>query len=123
MINGCHTTKNFRLQRRARQGGPISTYLFILVLKIIFISIKLDKNIDRINIFNYEYLYTAYLNDNFFKKKQTTVKNALNDIKSFSNFSGLHPNLNECKIVRIRVLKNVNVALCGIKNINLTKKV
>ena len=29
----------------------------------------------------------------FFKRKHTSVKNALNDIESFSNFSGLRPNL------------------------------
>ena len=38
------------------------------------------------------------------------MKDALNDIKSFSNFSGLHSNLDNCKIPGIGVL-NVNVAL------------
>ena len=50
------------------------------------------------------------------------MKNALNDIESFSNFSGLRPNLDKCKIARIGTLKNINVALCGMKNINLTKE-
>ena len=50
------------------------------------------------------------------------MKNALNYIASFSNFSRLHLNLDKCKIAGIGVLKNVNVALCGRKNINLTKE-
>ena len=58
----------------------------------------------------------------YFLKKQTSVKNALNDIESFSNFSGLCPNLDKCEVARIEVLKNVNMALCGMKNINLTKE-
>ena len=38
------------------------------------------------------------------------------------NFSRLCPNLDKCKIAGIGVLKNVNVALLGMKNINLTKE-
>ena len=43
-------------------------------------------------------------------------------MRHFSNFSRLHPNLDKCKIAGIGVLKNVNVALCGRKNINMTKE-
>ena len=97
MINGCLITKYFRLKRGARQGGPISAYHCVLALEIIFVFITLDKNIDGINIFNHECLYTVYADDteglfvffNFF-----SVKNALHDIKSFSNFSALHSKIN-----------------------------
>ena len=50
------------------------------------------------------------------------MKNVLNDTETFSSFSGLRPNLYKCKIAGIGVLKNVNVALCGMKGINLTKE-
>ena len=95
MINGGYTTKYFRLEREARQGDPISAYLFILALEIFFFN-QFNKNIDGINIFNHEYLYTASADDaTFFLKNQTSVKNALNDIESCSNFSGLGPNLDK----------------------------
>ena len=83
VINGGHTTKYFRFERGARQGDPISACLFILALKILFIFIKFNKNIDGINIFNHEYLYTVYAEDTtFFLKNQTSMKNVLNDIET-----------------------------------------
>ena len=65
-MNGCHTTKYFRLERGARQGSPISAYYFVLANEILFIFTQLDKNIDGINIFNHEYLYTVYADDTTF---------------------------------------------------------
>ena len=58
----------------------------------------------------------------FFLKNQTSVKNVLNYIETFSNFSGLRPDLDKCEIVVIGVLKDVNVVFCGMRNINLTKE-
>ena len=42
MINGSQTAKYFRLEGGARQRDPISAYLFILALEILFIFIKLS---------------------------------------------------------------------------------
>ena len=48
VINGGITTRYFPLQRGACQGGPISAYVFILCLEILFILIKNDPNIKGI---------------------------------------------------------------------------
>ena len=66
VINGGITTQYFQLERGTRQGDPISAYLFILVLEIVFNLIKENKNIHGLNFFNHTFLYTAYADDTTF---------------------------------------------------------
>ena len=46
-------------------------------------------------------------------------ESSFKDLQSFSSFSGLRPNFTKCKIAGIGVLKRVNVALCGMKCLDL----
>ena len=62
-INGGKTTKDFKLERGARQGDPISTYLLILALEIFFIFVKNNPKVKGMKIFRHEFLYTAYADD------------------------------------------------------------
>ena len=66
VINGGFTTSYFNLEKGARQGDPASAYLFILVLEVLFISIKNNQNIKGLEIFKHEFLYTAYADDSTF---------------------------------------------------------
>ena len=63
VINSGSTTSYFKLEKGARQEDPISAYLFIIALEIIFAMIKNNLNTKGLNIFNHNNLYTAYADD------------------------------------------------------------
>ena len=109
IINEGTTTKYFKLEKGTSQGDPISAYLFILVLEIVFLYLKENKNIKGINIFCniflYSFLYSYIL-----------------IFLYFFIFLSLKPNMAKCEIAGIGVLKGVSLALHGMDCINLTKK-
>ena len=120
VINGGKTLKYFKLERGTRQGDPISAYLFIIVLEVVFRIIKETSNIEGFEIFQKKFIYTAYADDTtFFLKNTESVINLLEIFKHFSHFSGLKPNKSKCEIAGIGVLKGVKVALCGMRCVNL----
>ena len=63
VIHGETTTIYFNLERGTRQRGPISAYLFILVLETAFLFIMQNENNNGLNIFGNTFLYTTYAND------------------------------------------------------------
>ena len=74
-------------------------------------------------IFKYEFLYTAYADDTtFFLKDGNCIIELMNELNTFSNFSGLKPNKTKCETAGIGVLNGVQVALCGMKCVNLITK-
>ena len=120
VLNGGITTPYFKLERGTRQGDPISAYLFILVLEIFFKIVKENPNIKGLNIFNHEFLYSAYADDTtFFIKDKTSALEIIRCLNMFSKYSGLKPNTSKCEIAGIGVLKGAKVALCGMQSVDL----
>ena len=63
VLNAGNTTPYFHLEKGARQGDPISAYLFILSLEILFLMIKENKKIKGLDLFDHHFLYSAYADD------------------------------------------------------------
>ena len=74
-------------------------------------------------IFKHDFLYTVYADDStFFHKDRKYITELINELNTFSNFSGLKPNMTKFEIVSIGVQNGVQVALCGMKCVNLNSK-
>ena len=98
----------------------MSTYLFILVLEIVFNLIKDNKDIHGLTFFDDTFLYTAYVDDTtFFLKDKESVKELMNAF-FFSFYSGLKPNKSKCEIAGIGVLKRVSMELCRMGGVSGT---
>ena len=70
-----------------------------------------------------EFLYTVYAGDTtFFLKDSNFVIELMNELKTFSNFSGLKPNKAKCEVAGMGVLNGVQVALCDMKWVNLNNE-
>ena len=120
-INGGFATQYFALKKGARQGDPISAYLFIIALEVLFTLIKSKDNINGIDLYDYSFSFTAYADDStFFLKDIASVKILFDTFKVFSCFSGLKPNINKFKISGLKILKRAQEAVCGLQNIDLT---
>ena len=120
IINSGTTRKCFKLNRGARQDDPISAYLFILALEILFLLIKENPCVKGLNIFDHCYLYSAYADDTTcFLKDVNSMKGMVNRFHIFSRFSGLRPNLSKSEIPGIGVLKGVKVTVCVIQCVDL----
>ena len=78
-----------RILRCASQGDLISAYLSVLALELFFMLIKSNKNIQGIDIFNHDFLYTAYADDTtFYLKELDLIKSVLEMLDQFYIVSG-----------------------------------
>ena len=66
VMNNENSTGYFNLERRTRQGNPLSPYLFILALEILFIQVRGDSFIKGFRIKQLEIKLTAYADDTTF---------------------------------------------------------
>ena len=95
----------------------------MLVLEIFFILVKNNPKVKGLNIFKHEFLYTAYAdNTTFFLKDKNSIIELMSELNTFSKISGLKPNKTKCEIVRIGLLNRVQVALYGMKCVNLNNE-
>ena len=103
------TTPYFNLENGPCQGDPISAYLFILVLEVLFELIKNNADIRGIATFNHVILYTTFADDlTFFLDDLSSVKNLIDTFKVYFLFSGLKANFSKCEIAGLGYLEGVH---------------
>ena len=111
LLNGVLITKYFNLEKGTCQGDPVSGYLFISLLKIIFLLTKIIPQ-ERVLKFSTVFLDTAYAYDStFFLKNLASVKKLLDIFSYYSQHSGSKSNFYNCEIAGIGSLKGDEVAV------------
>ena len=66
VMNNDFSTGYSVLERGTRQGDPLSAYLFILALEVMFIEVRNDVNIAGVKIGGHSVKLSAYADDTFF---------------------------------------------------------
>ena len=122
VINGGNTTQYFHLERFARQGDPISAYIFILALEVLSFLVRNNKDIKDLNIFDHLFLRTAYADDTtFFLENKESIEELIKTFTLLSSLSVLKPNISNCEICGLSPLKAVEMAVCGMQSVDLTR--
>ena len=80
----------FRLERGTRQDDPLSAYLFVLVLEIVFFQIRKSDTVKGFKVEGFEIKLTAFADDStFFLRDVESLKNLVKISKCFEKFCTL----------------------------------
>ena len=83
VINRGITAKFFKLEKgapqAALQGDPVSAYLFIFCLEIVFMLIKNSKSIQGIKMFENTFLYPDYAHGSIFLLEDKKLNQGTNE--------------------------------------------
>ena len=93
-MNNGHSTGYFPLERGTRQGDPLSAYLFILCVEILFIQIRENEEVKGIRIGDNEIKLSAYADDaDFLTSDFSSLETIFQTCATFQLYSSLKLNL------------------------------
>ena len=100
VLNNGFSTAPFDVQRGVRQGDPLSSYLFIIVLEILTISIRSNKNVQGILVDGEEIKLELFADDlTAFLLNDNSLLKFFELLKSFGECSGLKINHDKSEIM------------------------
>jgi hypothetical protein len=102
VLNNGAASEWFNLERSVRQGCPLAPFLFVLVVELLAIAIRHDKDIKGI-AYNKTYVKISQLADDTtcFLQNEESARQLLNLLDDFSKLSGLRCNLEKTEAIWI----------------------
>ena len=116
IMNNGTTTQYFPLTRGARQGDPLSGYLFIIAIECLSQRIRADEEIHGIKIGEYEIKLTQYVDDmTVFVSNRLSAQRLFAVLDRFKLASGLQMNIDKTEGLWLGRNKNCHDTPFGIK--------
>ena len=96
-------SSRINIERGCRQGDPIAPYLFIICSQILTILIDQNKRIKGLEIMDTEIKITQFADDPsiFLDGTEGSLRQALNILEIYGNYSGLKMNKDKSELVWI----------------------
>ena len=121
-MNNGFSTAPFEIQRGVRQGDPLSSYLFIIVLEILNISIRSNKNIQGIMVDGEEIKLQIFADDlTAFLLNDISILRFLKLLELFGECSGLNINRDKSEIMLLGNSRNLSFDLNPLNGIKIKK--
>jgi len=110
----------FKIERRVRQGCPLSPYLFVLSVEVLANTIRREPSIKGISISQNEIKLSQYANDTtlILDGSQDTLEASLDVIEKFSKISVLRLNNKKTEVLWIGSKARRSEILCPEKGFN-----
>ena len=105
-------SKSYRMERGIRQGCPISSILFIIVIEILAIAIRQSKAIHGIDINNNEHKIILYADDTTIcVNDKESIPEVVKVITAFSHLAGPRLNMRKTRGIWLGPLKDHGIRI------------
>ena len=104
---GGNLSSFFKIHRGCRQGDPIASYIFILCVEILASRLRTNINVKGIKIENCPILISQFADDTslVLDGSDSSLKEAIKDLKQFAKISGLKINTSKTQAIWIGSMK------------------
>ena len=100
VLNNGFSTAPFSVERGVRQGDPLSAYLFIIVLEILCISVRRNKDIQGITVDTEEIKLELFADDlTGFLRNDHSLRKFMELVEAFGECSGLRINHEKSEVM------------------------
>ena len=100
VLNNGFSTAPFSVERGVRQGDPLSAYLFIMVLEILCISVRRNKDIQGITVDTEEIKLELFADDlTGFLRNDHSLRKFMELVEAFGECSGLGINHEKSEVM------------------------